>query len=114
MNILLPAGYKVSLEFIPYTWSSSSSPETSIDFDLLYSKKYWFIQGQVIKKLYLSTYHNMHQLHSSVRGCTKSEQGTLRQRKGGSKLGELSPCEYIPSENIIQIVDQFSMFKLLE
>ena len=59
--------------------------------------------------MYLSTYHNMHQLHSSVRGCTKSEQGTLRQRKGGSKLGELSPCEYIPSENVIQIIIRFQM-----
>ena len=61
---------------------------------------------------YLSTYHNMHQLHILVQGCTKSEPGTLRQRRGGNKLSELSPYEYIPSENRLRLIIEFEMFFL--
>ena len=38
LKIVLPAGYKVSLGFMPYTGSSSSSPVSSNKFDFLYSK----------------------------------------------------------------------------
>ena len=58
---------------------------------------------------YLSTCHNKHLLPGLVQGCTKSEPGTLRQRRGGNKWNELSPCEYIPSENVIQIIIWFQM-----
>ena len=59
--------------------------------------------------LYLSTCHNKHLLPGLVPGCTKSEPGRLRQRRGGNKWNELSPCEYIPSENVIQIIIWFQM-----
>ena len=58
---------------------------------------------------YLSTCHNKHLLPGLVQGCTKSEPGTLRQRRGGNKLSELSPYEYIPSENRLRLIIQFEM-----
>ena len=108
----LPDGYKDSLWFIPYTWSSSSSPVSSNVFDLSYSTNLLIDNRLGINvKFYLSTYHNRHLPPGSVQGCTKLEPGTLWQRRGGNKWSELSPCEYIPSENIITILNVISGIK---